>query len=80
MYKRQILHGAGVRASIALIQAAKVYALIHGKGFVIPDHIKAVALPVLRHRIILSAELEISGVNTEHVLKEIIAKVPAPRQ
>lgn len=75
-----VAHGAGVRASIALIQAAKVYALMQGSGFVLPDHIKAMILPVLRHRIILSAELEISGVNTEQVLNDIIAKVSAPRQ
>ncbi|MFT2089481.1 AAA family ATPase [Paraglaciecola sp. 2405UD69-4] len=75
-----VAHGAGVRASIALIQTAKVYALMQGSGFVLPDHIKAMVFPVLRHRIILSAELEISGVNTEQVLNDIIAKVPAPRQ
>ncbi|MEO9947415.1 MAG: MoxR family ATPase [Paraglaciecola sp.] len=75
-----VAHGAGVRASIALIQTAKVHALMQGSGFVLPDHIKAMVFPVLRHRIILSAELEISGVNTEQVLNDIIAKVPAPRQ
>lgn len=75
-----IAHGAGVRASIALIQTAKVKALMLGQGFVIPDHIKEMALPVLRHRIILSAEQEISGTNIEHVIADIIDKTPAPRQ
>ena len=75
-----IAHGAGVRASIALIQAAKVKALLEGHGFVLPDHIKSMVLPVMRHRIILSAELEISGVVIEQVLNDIITKVPAPRQ
>ncbi|MFT4747936.1 MAG: MoxR-like ATPase [Congregibacter sp.] len=75
-----IAHGAGVRASIALIQAAKVKALIEGYGFVLPDHIKSMVLPIMRHRIILSAELEISGIASEQVLTDIVAKVPAPRQ
>jgi MoxR-like ATPase len=75
-----IAHGAGVRASIALIQAAKVKALIEGHGFVLPDHIKSMVLPIMRHRIILSAELEISGIASEQVLTDIVAKVPAPRQ
>ena len=75
-----IVHGAGVRASIALIQAAKVKALLEGHGFVMPDHVKAMVLPVLRHRIILSADQEISGVTNEQVLSAIIEKVPAPRQ
>jgi MoxR-like ATPase len=75
-----IVHGAGVRASIALIQTAKVKALIEGHGFVTPDHVKAMVLPVLRHRIILSADQEISGMTNEQVLTDIIEKVPAPRQ
>ncbi|GAC12786.1 AAA family ATPase [Aliiglaciecola lipolytica] len=75
-----IVHGAGIRASIALVQAAKVKALCEGQSFVTPDHIKAMLLPVLRHRIILSAEREISGSSAEQVLSEIIQQVAAPRQ
>ncbi|MEP4889165.1 MAG: MoxR family ATPase [Aliiglaciecola sp.] len=75
-----IVHGAGIRASIALVQAAKVKALCEGQGFVTPDHIKAMLLPVLRHRIILSAEREISGSSAEQVLSEIIQQAASPRQ
>lgn len=75
-----IVHGAGIRASIALVQAAKVKALCEGQGFVTPDHVQAMLLPVLRHRIILSAEREIAGSSAERVLKEILEQIPAPRQ
>jgi MoxR-like ATPase len=75
-----IAHGAGVRASIALIQTAKVKALMQGYDFVMPEQIQTMVLPVLRHRIILSAEQEISGGSIEQVLTDIINKVPVPRQ
>lgn len=75
-----IVHGAGIRASIALVQAAKVKALCEGQGFVTPDHIKQMLMPVLRHRIILSAEREIAGTTPEMILAEIIEQVAAPRQ
>lgn len=75
-----IVHGAGIRASIALVQAAKVKALCEGQGFVTPDHVKAMLLPVLRHRIILSAEREISGTSPEQILNEILEHAVVPRQ
>lgn len=75
-----ISHGAGVRASIALIQAAKVAALIEGIGFVTPDHIKKMMHCVLRHRVSLSAEREIAGVSIDNVLSELCESVEVPRQ
>lgn len=75
-----ILHGAGVRASIALIQAAKVAALMEGMSFVTPDHIKRMVRCVLRHRVTLSAEREIAGVSIDEVLDELCATVEVPRQ
>lgn len=75
-----IVHGAGIRASIALVKTAKVKALCEGQGFVTPDHIKAMLFPVLRHRIILSAEREISGTSPEQILLEISEQAVAPRQ
>lgn len=74
-----ILHGAGIRASINLLKAAKVNALMNGRDFVIPDDIKAVAPNILRHRLVLSAELELEGVNQTQVIEEILASVDAPR-
>lgn len=75
-----IVHGAGIRGSIALVQAAKVKALCEGQGFVTPDHIKSMVMPILRHRIILSAEREISGYSAEQVLADIVEQAEAPRQ
>lgn len=72
--------GAGPRASIALIRAAKALVLLKGNRYLTPDDIKSVALPVLRHRITLSAELEIEGVKVTNVIHDILEQVEAPRQ
>jgi MoxR-like ATPase len=72
--------GASPRASIAIIRAAKSLALVRGSEFVSPDEIKAVALAVLRHRIVLSAELEIEGISVEQVIADLLAQIAAPRQ
>jgi MoxR-like ATPase len=72
-------HGAGPRASIALLRCAKALAVIHGNDFVTPDDVKSITLPVLRHRVILSPEVEIDGLNTDEVLQGLIDKVNAPR-
>lgn len=75
-----IVHGASPRASIALVAAAKARALLNGMGFVTPDDIKSVAMPVLRHRIRLAAELEVEGTSPDQLIVEILETVPAPRQ
>lgn len=75
-----IARGAGPRASIALLNAARAYALLHQNTYVTPDDIKAIALPALRHRILLSAELEIEGISTDRVLQDICDNIEAPRQ
>ncbi len=75
-----ISRGAGPRASIALVAAAKARALMQGNTYITPDHIKEIALPVLRHRILLAAELEIEGVDADHTLRELLEQVEAPRQ
>lgn len=72
--------GAGPRGSISLIRAARAHALLEQRDFVHPDDIKQVALPVLRHRVSLSPEMELEGYNTDHVLKAILDKTEAPRQ
>lgn len=71
--------GAGPRGSISLVRAAKSYAMLKGRDFVTPDDIKYVALPVLRHRITLTADFEIEGYTVDNVLTTIIQKTPAPR-
>ncbi len=72
-------HGAGPRASIALLRCAKALALINGENFITPDDVKAMVLPVLRHRVILAPEVEIDGLKVDDVLRTLIEKVDAPR-
>ncbi|MEE9282088.1 MAG: MoxR family ATPase [Myxococcota bacterium] len=71
--------GAGPRGGLALIRAARAYALVVGRDFVTPDDVKFVALPALRHRIQLSPEMELEGERIEDVLHAILAHVDAPR-
>lgn len=71
--------GAGPRASLALINGARAWALVNGQSFVTPDHIKRIWLPTLRHRVRLSTEMEMEGTRTDQVLNEIAASVAAPR-
>lgn len=73
-------NGAGPRGAIALIRAARANALINNNNFVTPDDVKAVVLPVLRHRIMLSAEMEIEGMSSDQLLTQLIEQVEAPRQ
>ena len=72
--------GAGPRGSIALIRAARANALLAGRDFVHPDDIKAISLPVLRHRISLAPEMELEGFNTDQILSAILEKTEAPRK
>ena len=75
-----IASGAGPRGGISLVRAARGAALMAGRGFVTPDDIKSVALPVLRHRVVPSPELEIEGQHADGLLTALLNQVPAPRQ
>lgn len=70
--------GASPRAGEHLLYAAKAYALIHGKEYVIPDDVKKVAPKVLSHRFILSAESELEGLSPDKVVDDIINSVGVP--
>jgi MoxR-like ATPase len=72
--------GPGTRGAIALLRAARAMALLNGSAFVTPDDIKSVAPMVLRHRIQLSADLEIEGRQPDDVLVDILSAVDSPRQ
>ena len=72
-------HGAGPRASIALLKCARAVALINREHFITPDDVKSMALAVLRHRVILSPEVEIDGLHVDDVLRTLMEKVDAPR-
>ena len=71
--------GAGPRGSIALVRMARAMALISGRSYVTPDDIKRASLPVLRHRVALSPESELDGLNSDDLLAQLIEQVAAPR-
>ncbi len=71
--------GASPRASINIMTASKALAAISGRDFVLPDDIKEIAFPVLRHRLILTPEKEMEGLSTEDIIKQIIKSVEVPR-
>jgi MoxR-like ATPase len=71
--------GASPRASLAIMQTSKAYAAMNGRDFVTPDDIRFVASPVLNHRIILTPEREMEGLQIEDVIEEIIAGIEVPR-
>ncbi len=76
---KAIYLGASPRATIAILNAAKAYAALSGRDFVIPDDIIYVAKPVLRHRIILTPEKEMEGANEDEVIEKIIHSIEVPR-
>lgn len=71
-------YGASPRASIALDRCARAKAWLSGRDFVAPEDIQNMALDVLRHRLILSYEAEAEGITTDHVIKELIARIAVP--
>ncbi len=75
---RLIVLGASPRATLALYHAAKAHAFLKKQHFVSPDNVKAVAVPVLRHRIVLSYEAEAEGITADYLIKKIINLVSAP--
>jgi MoxR-like ATPase len=74
-----VLVGAGPRATQSLIMAARAYAAMSGRDFVTPDDIKAMAPPVLEHRLILRPEFEIEGLGMNEVIQQILQLVAVPR-
>ena len=82
-YKLSSLHqyiqfGGSPRASISLAKAARAYAFIKRRGYVVPEDVRAVAHDVLRHRIGLTYEAEAANVTTEDIISQVINKVEVP--
>ena len=73
-----LLYGASPRATLSLAQASKAHAFLHGRAFVTPVDIKAVAPTVLRHRLVTTYEAEAEGVSVEDLLVAILETVPVP--
>jgi MoxR-like ATPase len=71
--------GASTRAANMLASAVRAFAVLQGRNFVIPDDVKVLALPVLRHRVMMSPSAEIEGLTTDRILREVLDQTPAPR-
>ena len=74
-----VLVGAGPRATQSLIMASRANAAVSGRDFVTPDDIKAMALPVLEHRLILRPEFEIEGLTVAEVIEQVLQQIAVPR-
>jgi len=75
----QLLLGAGTRAGLHLLVAARAWALLAGRDFVTPDDIKELVVPVLAHRLILHADAQVDGVGEGDVLTGLLSRTPVPK-
>lgn len=71
--------GASPRASLAILRSSKVWAAIQGRSFVTPEDIIEMALPVLRHRLILTSEKEMEGLSNDELVKQVVDEIEVPR-
>ncbi|HEX3722756.1 MAG TPA: MoxR family ATPase, partial [Nitrolancea sp.] len=76
---RDIRLGASPRAAIALLLGSKVLAALDGRDFVLPDDVKRLALPALRHRIVLKPEVELEGTTPDMLIGNLLAAIEVPR-
>lgn len=76
--KKYILYGVSPRATLALHIASRAHAFLKKRHFVTPDDVKAVASPILRHRIILSYEAEADGISSDEIIKKILSTIDTP--
>ncbi|ASJ15210.1 AAA family ATPase [Thermococcus radiotolerans] len=77
--KKEIEVGASPRGSLALLKLSRAYAALEGRDYVIPDDIKAVAVPALSHRLILKRELWYTKVSQESIMAKLLERVPVPK-
>ncbi|MFT7669399.1 MAG: MoxR-like ATPase [Planctomycetota bacterium] len=75
----QLVLGGSPRAGVMLLRAAKATAALHGRDYVLPDDIKEIFLPAMRHRVMLDPAEEIEGGSTDQVLRQILDSVEVPR-
>jgi MoxR-like ATPase len=71
--------GASPRASVALLRLAQASALLDGREYVVPDDVKSLAIPALRHRVAVAPELELEGVSADSAIRSLLERVEAPR-
>ncbi|HSI83190.1 MAG TPA: MoxR family ATPase [Candidatus Methylacidiphilales bacterium] len=77
-FQNLIQYGASPRATIALTLASKAYAFIHGRGYVTPQDVKAIAPDVLRHRVIVTYEAEAENLSSNDIIQQILDTLPVP--
>jgi MoxR-like ATPase len=77
--RQQFLSGASPRAASMLATAARAWAALQGRDYVIPDDVKALAVPTLQHRLVVAPGAEIEGTTAGSALQQILEQVPAPR-
>jgi len=77
-FVRWLRYGASPRGSIALARCSRAHAWLHGRNYVSPEDIHAIAHDVLRHRILLTFEAEAEGIDSDHVVSELLCRVPVP--
>ena len=75
----QLILGCSPRAGVMLLQTAKVLAALRGLGFVSPEEVKEMAIPVLRHRLVLRPEADIEGIQPDQIIHRVLTQVPVPR-
>jgi MoxR-like ATPase len=71
--------GASPRGGVALLRAARAAAAAAGRAYVVPEDVRALAVPVLAHRLILTPEADVRGVGPAEVIEQVVASTPAPR-
>jgi MoxR-like ATPase len=76
---KAVFLGASPRASVAMLQAAKAYALLQGRDFVTPDDVRQLAPSVLQHRLVLTAEAEMEGITPLKAVARLLEKVEVPK-
>jgi MoxR-like ATPase len=74
----ELVLGASPRATLHLVRAAKAYAALRGRDYVLPDDVQGLAVQVLSHRLLATVEASMSGRTPEAALRQIVASVPMP--
>jgi MoxR-like ATPase len=76
---KDIFLGGSPRASLAVLTGAKAFAAMQGRDFVIPDDVREIVFPALKHRILLTAEKEMEGATTDDAIKFVLNNIEVPR-
>lgn len=75
----ELLLGASPRSAVGWLRAAQAHAWLAARDFVTPDDVKAMALPLLQHRLILKPEAQLDGVSIDQVIQNLLTRIPVPR-